>query len=152
MLLASCLLGACTQDFNVFVSDASVDVEPGDVTANDSPLDAPPKPDGGSDGGYQCGTDTVASCTACTGMPQPCLFCGTGTATAGVCVGMGMSCFGSAPTGFGVCACGMSANACLASYQVCRLGECRTCSESAGNVGYTCNGGGTCNPQDGGCF
>jgi len=149
------LLG-CTQDFGVFVPDAaSVDAPASDGSGTDGGLDAAKDADASADAGqggiYQCGTSSVSSCSDCAGMPEPCLYCAADASTAGVCLPMGMSCFGSAPSGFGVCACGMNPNACPAGYQVCRQGNCRTCSDSSGNVGYTCNSGGTCNPEDGGC-
>jgi hypothetical protein len=151
--LGCLLVIACTQDFNVFVPDASVvDGSSSDAAQDSAVVDAQADAGGEAGGGmYQCGTGTVASCDQCSGMLQPCVYCGNGSTTAGVCVALHQSCFGSAPNGFGVCACG-NPSACPAGFQVCRQGSCRTCAESVNNVGSTCNSGGTCNPQDGGCF
>ena len=153
LLLSLLVLTACTQDFSVFQGDASAS----DATGSDGGGDATPTMDAsGSDAGglaFTCGAGSVSSCTSCNNMPVPCVFCGTGGALAGACIPAGMSCFNAAPSGFMLCLCGGgNPSSCPAADQVCRTGTCRTCAESINNAGYTCNGGGKCNPTDGGCI
>jgi hypothetical protein len=158
LLVAPC---ACTQDFGVFEPDAStqdgaLDVtQPGDSgrdSSADAGNDAPVTPDAGSLA-FGCGNGTVTSCDQCNGMPEPCVYCAQGNATmlAGECVAAGTSCMGAIPNGFVFCQCGVTPNTCPETYQVCRNGGCRTCSESATNAFHACKGGGQCNPADGGC-
>jgi hypothetical protein len=149
-LLFALALAGCTQDFNVFLSDASTG---GDATTdapgNDSATDATPPQDAGPLT-FTCGTQTVADCSQCNGFFQPCVYCGTGSALAGRCVQTGTSCTGGAPSGFASCTC-TTASTCPESYEVCRNGSCRTCTDSFNNAGQACKGGGTCAPLDGGC-
>jgi hypothetical protein len=148
-----CFLGAftlvaCTQDFNVFEGDGSTS---GDATS-EAASDSGPADSGGGDGGlvFQCNTGTVSDCSQCSGAPQPCVYC-SGPSLAGRCVAQGTSCFNGAPSGYTFCGCA-SASSCPESYQVCRNGSCRTCSDSLNNTSLQCKGGGTCHPADGGCF
>jgi hypothetical protein len=151
-------LAGCTQDFSVFEGDASV---PTDGPASDGG-DASMMKEAGNETGpagdaglvFQCNGGTVSDCSTCSGMPEPCVFCSTANSStlAGLCQQPGTSCFGAAPNGFALCACGAgNPSSCPRSYQVCRNGSCRTCAESINNANYTCNGGGKCNPADGGC-
>jgi hypothetical protein len=151
-LLLAAVLAGCTQDFDAFLGDAS---SAADATT-DAPADAAKdavSQDGGGDAGlaFACGSQTVADCSQCSGSPQPCVYCGSGSSLAGRCVQQGTSCTFNAPSGFQVCPC-QNASACPESYQVCRNGSCRTCSDSFNNTGQTCKGGGTCAPADGGCM
>jgi hypothetical protein len=149
-LLLLLLFSGCTQDFDAFLGDAG--------GSNDATSDSPAPKDGGSDvvvvtdSGvtFACGTQTVGSCAQCSGMPEPCVYCGAASALAGKCVAQGMSCFSGAPSGFALCSC-QSASTCPESYQVCRNGFCRTCADSLNNAGLSCKGGGSCNVADGGC-
>ena len=140
---------ACTQDFHIFdpVLDGSAS---SDGSANDSATDATHPGDGGLV--FSCGSGSVTSCTQCTGMPEPCVYCALNDAgvLTGVCLPMNGSCGNAIPPGFNRCPCA-SQSTCPESYQVCRNGSCRTCSESTFNSGATCQGGGTCNAADGGC-
>ena len=148
------VLSGCTQDFDAFLGDASS----GDATADasdasaDAAKDAVAQDSSGGDGGltFACNTQNVASCDQCTGMTQPCVYCGSGSALAGKCVQQGTSCSFNAPNGFQSCPC-QNASTCPESFQVCRNGSCRTCTDSFNNNGQTCKSGATCSPADGGC-
>jgi len=146
------LLPACTQDFGVFEGDAAAVVDAADaladadgsiadVVSNDvvvkdaAPVEAATLT-------YQCGTKTVADCSSCTNMPQPCVFCGS-SSLAGKCVQKGQSCTGGAPSGFSVCTCTSAAN-CPESFDVCNKNQCRTCGDSTSDNTLACKGGGTC--------
>ncbi len=150
-------LGACTQDFDVFEpdassSDAAVDVNhDGSIDSGGDSSDAATVTDGGLV--FGCGMGTVSDCSQCNGMPEPCVYCSqmNPAMLAGECKPEGMSCFQGAPNGFGFCQCANSPATCPESYQVCRMGTCRTCAESFMNGGQACKGGGQCNPADGGC-
>jgi hypothetical protein len=151
-VLFALLLSGCTQDFDAFLGDAST----GDATSTDSATDAAKdvaqQDTGPVDAGpltFGCGTQTMSDCSQCNGFPQPCVYCGANSALAGRCVQQGTSCTFGAPAGFQVCGCA-NASACPESYQVCRNGACRTCTDSVNNVGQSCKGGGTCAP-DAGC-
>lgn len=150
-LLFVAALSACTQDFDAFLGDASSS----DGSSGDAAKDAtPPQDGGGGDAGgltFACGTQTVADCSQCSGMTQPCVYCGSGSSLAGRCIQQGMSCTFNAPSGFQVCQC-QTASSCPESFQVCRNGSCRTCTDSFNNTGQACKGGGTCSPFDGGCL
>jgi hypothetical protein len=154
-LLFAVALAGCTQDFDAFLGDAAggsdATTDSGDASA-DAAKDAAQDAGGKSDAAlsFQCGTQTVASCAQCSGMPEPCVYCGSGSTLAGTCVAQGTSCTNGAPSGFQSCQC-QNATTCPESYQVCRNGFCRTCGDSVNNTGQTCKGGGTCNPVDGGC-
>jgi hypothetical protein len=144
------LLG-CTQDFSIFEPDGGT---PADGSTSDSASDSAAPDAGGGDGGltFQCGGGTVSSCSQCNGMPQACVYCrfNDPAVQTGTCVTMGSSCSNGIPAGFARCACA-TASACPENDQVCRMGTCRTCSESQFNNGSACTGGGTCNSADGGC-
>jgi hypothetical protein len=152
-LLLALALSGCTQDFDAFLGDASSGDAASDATSNDAAKDAIAQDTGGGDGGltFVCGTQNVTDCSQCNGNPQPCVYCGSGSALAGRCVQQGTSCTFGAPSGFQVCQC-QTASTCPESYQVCRNGSCRTCTDSFNNAGQACKGGGTCAPADGGCI
>lgn len=145
----------CTQDFGVFepdgaASDGGDATTPTDGASGDASVN-----EAGGDGGalsFTCGGDAVGDCSQCSGMPQPCVYCEQGNAAslAGRCVAMNGSCFIGAPSGYTLCSC-TAASSCPESFQVCRNKTCRTCSDSNNNGGLTCQSGGTCNDQDGGC-
>jgi hypothetical protein len=141
------LLPGCTQDFDAFLGDAGASDGTTDAPV-DAGKDASPPQDSGLT--FACGTQTVGSCAQCSGMPEPCVYCGAASALAGKCVAQGTSCFTGAPSGFALCSC-QNASTCPESYQVCRNGFCRTCGDSLNNAGLSCKGGGSCNVADGGC-
>jgi len=165
LFFAALLLGGCTQDFGVFEGDAALSTDAAtDASSSDGaldahPMDASPGSDASdaappSDGGlFQCGATTVADCSSCTGMPEPCVYCSTTSSTtlAGVCRGMMTSCAMGAPSGFQLCTCSGSPSGCPESYQVCRMGSCRTCEESFMNNNLACQGGGMCHAFSGMC-
>ncbi len=165
LFFASVALAACTQDFDVFTPDGGAVDAPGDAPPADASTDAP-KTDGGTDGAptdansgdgaltFVCGTNgTVSDCSQCAGQPEPCVFCNQQNPSmlAGRCLAANASCFGAQPNGYGFCACNNNASACPEAYEVCRMGFCRTCTDSNNNNGLTCKSGGTCAPFDGGC-
>lgn len=149
-LLFVAALSGCTQDFDAFLGDAS---SPADATSTDAAKDATPQDGSGGDAGlaFGCGAQTIPDCSQCNGMTQPCVYCGAGNSLAGKCIQQGTSCTFNAPSGFQVCSC-QNASACPESYEVCRNGTCRTCTDSNNNAGQSCKGGGTCAPTDGGCI
>jgi len=152
-LFAAALAG-CTQDFDAFLGDASTGGDATTDAATDAAKDAAQADTGGGDEGtlmFSCGTQTVASCSQCNGFSQPCVYCGASSTLAGRCIQQGSTCTGGAPNGFQSCSCA-NASACPESYQVCRMGFCRTCTDSTNNAGQSCKGGGTCVPLDGGCI
>ena len=155
--LAVLAVAACTQDFGVFEPDGAAGDGGTDAASSDAAEDVATQ-DAAQDSGateagalaFACGTGTVSDCSQCSGMTQPCVYCGSGSALAGKCVQRGTSCFNGAPNGFQLCSC-QNASTCPESYQVCRNGSCRTCTDSFNNAGQMCKGGGTCLPLDGGC-
>jgi len=153
-LLFVLALPGCTQDFDAFLGDASTSGDATqDGTSSDAAKDVAQEDSGSGDAGltFVCGAQSVSDCSQCSGMTQPCVYCGSGSALAGKCVQRGTSCFNGAPNGFQLCSC-QSASTCPESYQVCRNGSCRTCTDSFNNAGQACMGGGTCSPVDGGCI
>lgn len=159
LLFFALVATACTQDFDVFTpdggaSDGSSDVAT-DTSPKDSASDVAPNDGGTGDGAlaFACGTNgTVSDCAQCSGQPEPCVFCNQQNPSmlAGRCVAANASCFGVQPQGYGFCACTNSASACPEAYEVCRMGFCRTCTDSTNNAGLTCKSGGACSP-DAGC-
>jgi len=158
--LAVLAVAACTQDFGVFEPDGAAGDGGTDAASSDAAEDVATQ-DAAQDSGateagalaFACGTGTVSDCSQCNGMPQPCVYCKQGDATslAGRCTTAGTSCAFGAPSGYGECTCANSASSCPESYEVCRFGSCRTCSDSNTNDGLTCQNGGKCDSQDGGC-
>ncbi len=155
ILLLSLTVTGCTQDFNVFAGDASFSADAtsdasSDATTFDTGNDAV-----ATDGGplvFQCNGNPVSDCSQCSGSPMPCVYCATqGSSLAGRCTQLGSSCFNGAPNGYQLCSC-QNSSTCPEGYDVCRNGSCRTCAESTNNNGLTCQGGGKCNPADGGCI
>jgi hypothetical protein len=157
-------------------NDATVDVTPPppdsgtDVTVDDTGTgDTGTGDTGATDGGttqdsgvtigtWKCGATTVTDCSQCTGYTQPCAYCNTldASVVTGVCTQLNTSCFNNQiPQGYQDCNCA-DASDCIESYQVCVAfgqggGHCHTCTDGTGNNGLTCNGGGTCAPDAGGC-
>lgn len=153
ILLSSLTLMACTQDFNVFAGDSSTPDATSDSSsdaAQDAGNDAV-----ANDGGalvFQCNGNSVSDCSQCSGSPIPCVYCATqGSSLAGRCIQSGSSCFNGAPNGYQLCSC-QSSSSCPEPYDVCRNGSCRTCADSTNNANLQCQGGGKCNPADGGCI
>jgi hypothetical protein len=127
------------------VADATFDV----VVTPDAGVEPDAAPDAGAGQTYQCGTQTVTSCSSCTGTTLDCVYCGAGDTHPGVCGAPNMYCSSSAPNGAAVCNCpGNDLGSCVAPFQVCTniagTFYCQSCGEMGSDM-KPCKGGGTCN-------
>lgn len=105
---------------------------------------------------WTCGSASVDDCSKCTGFPQPCAYCNAFDASdmVGVCTTLHSTCLGSIPNNHTECTCITgSASVCPEGYEICDgMHFCHTCSDKATNDGLTCQNGGKCHYDDGGCL
>jgi len=108
---------------------------------------------------WTCGNVTVADCSLCIGHTQGCAYCADNDASVlvGTCVQQGTGCGNGIPMGYNLCACPKDAGACPEPYQVClpltmANSVCDTCGAVPMTNGLTCENGGKCDADDGGCL